>query len=91
MEVLDQQGNKVRVGVAYRFVIGMPGPDTTALVVTGINEDGTVNTYDPQFKMRVDDIKPDLLWRPLKHTWDAHPGDKKAVIAYAGENAISLE
>lgn len=91
IKIIDQQGNEVRVGIAYRFSFGGPGPDVTTLVVTGINDEGTVDTYDVLFRMPVTKVKGDSLWRPLKHTWDAHPDDKKAVIDYAGESALSLE
>jgi len=86
----DQQGNDIRIGVAYQFVFGMPGPDITCLVVEGINDDGTVQCYDVHFKMALESIKTDRLWRPLKHTWAAWPGDVKAVTEYVGAQALDL-
>ena len=88
--LLDQQGNPIKLGVAYQFIFGMPGPDITCLVVEGLNEDGTVQGYDVHFKMRLESVKPDQLWRPLKHTWSAWPGDVKAVTQYAGPRALDL-
>jgi len=88
--MLDQQNNEIRIGVAYQFIFGMPGPDVTCLVVEGFNEDGTVQCYDVHFKMRLESVKPDRLWRPLKHTWAAWPGDVKAVTEYVGAQALDL-
>lgn len=86
----DRQGNEIKIGVAYQYVFGMPGPDVTCLIVESINEDGTVNTYDVSFKMKVDNVKPEELWRPLKHTWDAWSTWKKEVIEYCGAQALDL-
>ena len=89
--MLDQQNNAIRIGVAYQFIFGMPGPDVTCLVVEGFNDDdGTVQCYDVHFKMRLESVKPDRLWRPLKHTWAAWPGDVKAVTEYVGAQALDL-
>lgn len=90
MSCIDKQGNEVRVGVAYQFVFAMPGPDITCLVVESINEDGTVNCYDVHFKMKVENVQPDELWRPIKHTWSAWPGDVKAVTDCVGAQALDL-
>lgn len=87
---LDQQGNAIKIGVAYQFVFAMPGPDVTCLVVESINADGTLQCYDVHFQMRIESVKPDRLWRPLKHTWAAWPGDVKAVTNYVGAQALDL-
>lgn len=87
----DQQGNEIKIGVAYQYVFGMPGPDVTCLVVENINEDGTVNTYDVSFKMKVDKVRPDELWRPLKHTWSAWSTWAKEVTEYCGAQALDLD
>lgn len=87
-ELKDQQGNTIKIGVAYQFMFGHG--DRTTLVVESINEDGTLNTYDVFFKMAVVIKKPDSLWRPLKHTWAAWPQDVEAVTAYAGAAALDL-
>lgn len=91
MKAIDQQSNEIRIGVAYKFIFGQPGNDTTTLVVTGINDDGTVDTYDVHFKMPVNKIRGDQLWRPLIHKWEAHPTCVKAVTEYAGASALNLE
>lgn len=88
--ILDQQDNKIRIGVAYQFICGMPGPDVTCLVAEGINSDGTIQCYDVHFQMRLESVKPDRLWRPLKHTWAAWPADVKAVTEYVGPQALDL-
>ncbi len=88
-DYIDQQGFKIKVGVAYLFAYGAPGPDVTALVVESLNEDGTVNTWDVNFKMKVGNIKPDRLWRPLKFRWDGK-SERSAIIAYAGASALDL-
>lgn len=89
MEYIDQQGFNIKVGVAYLFVFAMPGPDVTAIVIEELNEDGTVSGWDVNFKFKVDNIKTDRLWRPLKYTWEGK-GDKLAIIEYAGESALDL-
>lgn len=86
---LDGQGNKVRVGVAYKYCCGHG--DITTIVVEDAREDGTASGYDVEFKMALDSIKTSMLWRPLMHKWDAHPGSRDAVIDYAGESALSLD
>lgn len=86
---LDQQGSRVKLGVAYLFVYGMPGPDVTAMVVDTLNEDGTVSGWDVNFKFEVENMKTDRLWRPLKWTW-ADKGERQAIIEYAGESALDL-
>lgn len=88
MDVLDQQGFKIKVGVAYQFMFGQG--DRTTLVVESIGDDGIINTYDVFFKMKVEIKNGDWLWRPLKHTWSAWPQDSEAVISYAGESALDL-
>jgi hypothetical protein len=88
-DYIDQQGFKIKTGVAYLFRFSSPGPDVTALVVESLNEDGTVNTWDVNFKMKVDNVKPDRLWRPLQFTW-GNRSDRSAVIAYAGSSALDL-
>lgn len=89
-EYMDQQGSKVKVGVAYLFVFSMPGPDSTSLVVDQLNDDGTVGGYDPSFKCRVENIDPDRLWRPIKYGWDGR-GDHQAIIEYAGDQALDIK
>jgi len=91
MKILDNQGNEIRSGIAYKFIFGHPGPDVTTVVVDEVREDGTVSAYDVLFKMRIESIKADQLWRPIKHKWDSYPQDRDAVIAYAGSSALSLE
>lgn len=86
----DQQGNEIKIGVAYQYVFAMPGPDVTCLVVQSVNEDGTVNTYDVSFKMKVDNVRPEELWRPLKHTWSAWSTWTKEVTEYFGAQALDL-
>ena len=88
MECIDQQGFKIKVGVAYQFMFGQG--DRTTLVVESIGDDGIIHTYDVFFNMKVEIKKGDLLWRPLKHAWSAWPQDSEAVIAYAGESALDL-
>ena len=88
MEVLDQQGFKIKIGVAYQFMFGHG--DRTTLVVESIDDEGTIKAYDVFFKMKVEVKNGDWLWRPLKYTWDAWPQDSQAVIAYAGESALDL-
>lgn len=86
---IDQQGFKVKLGVAYFFIFGMPGPDVTAMVIESLNDDGTVSGWDVNFKFKVENMKTDRLWRPLKYTW-ANKGERKAIIDYAGESALDL-
>jgi hypothetical protein len=87
---VDAQGNKVKVGVAYMYVFAMPGPNITCVIAESINADGTVNAYDLLFKMGVQSITPDKLWRPLKNTWSAWPEYSKAAIEYAGQQSLDL-
>lgn len=87
---IDQQGFKIKLGVAYLFVFAMPGPDVTAMVIESLNEDGTVSGWDVNFKFKVENMKPDRLWRPLKYTW-ADKGERRAIIEYAGESALDLK
>ena len=89
IDYIDQQGSRIKVGVAYLFVFGMPGPDTTAIVIEDFHPDGTVSGWDVSFKFKVENIKPDRLWRPLKYKWD-QKGERSAIIAYAGESALDL-
>lgn len=89
-EYIDQQGNKIRVGIAYQFVFAMPGPDVTCLIAEGLNEDGTIQCYDVHFKMRLKSVEPNRLWRPLKHTWSRWPADIEAVTQYVGAQALDL-
>lgn len=86
----DAQGFPVKIGVAYQFVFGAPGPDVTCLVVEQDNGDGTFDCYDVHFKMKVGNVKAKDLWRPLKHTWTAWPQDVAAVTSYAGSRALDL-
>lgn len=88
-EYIDQQGSKVKIGVAYLFAYGMPGPDVSAMIVESLNDDGTVSGWDVNFKFNRDNVKTDTLWRPIKYKWDAK-GDRAAIIAYAGESALDL-
>lgn len=90
MNKLDQQGNLVRVGIAYQFLYGGPGPEVTCLMVEQDNDDGTFDCYDVHFKMKVPGIKADRLFRPLKHKWSAWPQDVAAVTSYAGDQALDL-
>lgn len=89
MEYVDQQGFNIKSGVAYLFVFAMPGPDVTAIVIEDLNEDGTVSGWDVNFNFKVEDIKPDRLWRPLKYTWE-QKSEKNSIIRYAGESALDL-
>lgn len=61
IKYIDQQGFRVKIGIAYFFIFGGPGPDYTALVVEELNEDGTVSGYDPVFKIKVENIETDKL------------------------------
>lgn len=88
MDVLDQQGFKIKIGVAYQFMFGQG--DRTTLVVKSIGDDGVIDTYDVFFKMDVKIKNGEWLWRPLKYTWSAWPQDSEAVIKYAGESALDL-
>lgn len=88
-DYIDQQGFKIKTGVAYLFNFGSPGPDVTALVVESLNEDGAVSTWDVIFKIKVENINPDRLWRPLKFTWEDR-SDRSAIITYAGLSALDL-
>lgn len=90
MSAIDQQGKPVKLGVAYQFVFGYPGPDITCLVAEAFNPDGTVDCYDVHFKFRRESVKPERLWRPLKHTWSAWPQDVDAVTKYCGAQALDL-
>lgn len=87
---LDEQGHKVKLGVAYLYIFAMPGPDTTCLIVESMNEDGTVNCYDVLFKMKVENIQTGKLWRPLKHTWSRRPGELRAITDYLLAQALDL-
>lgn len=89
-DVLDQQGSKVKVGVAYLFIFAWPGPDVTCLIAESINDDGTVNCYDVHFKTKVENIQADSLWRPLKRTWIRRPADIRAITAYLLAQALDL-
>lgn len=90
MSKIDQQGNEVRVGIAYQFVYGMPGPDVTTLVVTKIEGD-EIEAFDVIFGFERLIVKADQLWRPLKHTWEAWKQDKELIIKHFGSSALSLE
>lgn len=89
MKYIDQQGFDIKLGVAYLFVFAMPGPDCTAFIVEGFNEDGTLTGYDPVFKHKIEDMKPSKLWRPLKYTWEGKC-EKQYIIVYASESALDL-
>lgn len=88
---LDQQGNEVKIGVAYQWIFAMPGPDVTCLVVESENPDGTLECYDVLFKLKISSVRPETLWRPLKRTWAAWPAEAKAVAEYCGPDALNLE
>lgn len=90
IQYIDQQGSPIKIGVAYQFICGMPGPDVTCLIVESMNEDGTVNTWDLDYCMKVNNVKPDRLWRPLKHTWAAWGSWAKAAVDYAGPASLDL-
>ncbi len=64
----DQQGNALKVGLAYKMVIGRPGPDTSTVILKKINDDQTLSVYDVYFEME-NECKPDDLWKPIKHGW----------------------
>lgn len=89
MKHIDQQGHKVKIGVAYHFIFGGPGPDVTSIVIEYLNEDGTVGGYDVNFKMKVGNLDPGTLYRPLVNKWD-RKYERSAIIAYAGESALDL-
>jgi hypothetical protein len=88
VELLDQQGFKIKIGVAYQFMFGHG--DRTTLVVKSVGNDGVIDTYDVFFNMDVKIKNSEWLWRPLRHTWSAWPHDSEAVIKYAGESALDL-
>ncbi|WP_110947073.1 hypothetical protein [Pseudomonas bohemica] len=87
---IDSQGFSIKVGVAYFRVVGMPGPETSAVVIEKLNSDGTCSGFDPLFRLRCEGINPDSLWRPLKIGWDGK-GEKRCIVEYAGEQALDLE
>lgn len=89
MEYIDQQGHKIKLGVAYLFVYGMPGPDVSAMIVEGFNDDGTVNGWDVCFKFSRENVKTDTLWRPLKYKWEGN-GARSYIVEYSGEKALDL-
>lgn len=89
MEYIDQQGYNVKIGVAYLFVCGMPGPDVSAMIVESLNANGTVTGWDVCFKFSRENVKTDSLWRPLKYTWEGK-GERQCVVDYAGESALDL-
>lgn len=86
---IDQQGYKIKIGVAYRFVFGMPGPDVTSVIVESFNDDGSVNVFDPSFKIKAENLGSGRFWRPLMRGWD-DISDRKAIVEYAGESALDL-
>ena len=88
IQCIDQQGSKVKVGVAYQ--VSFAFKEVTCVVVEAINEDGSVNCYDVHFKMKVENVHPGTLWRPLKHTWEMWPADVDRVTEYVGAQALDL-
>ena len=86
---IDQQGYKIKIGVAYRFVFGMPGPDVTSVIIESFNDDGSVNVFDPSFKIKAENLGSGRFWRPLMRGWD-DISDRKAIVEYAGESALDL-
>lgn len=86
---IDQQGYKIKIGVAYRFVFGMPGPDVTSVIVESFNDDGSINVFDPSFKIKAENLGSGRFWRPLMRGWD-DISDRKAIVEYAGESALDL-
>lgn len=89
--VLDAQSRPAKPGVAYLYADGRPGSDRTTIVVDEVRGDGTVAGYDVNSGARVDRIEAHLLWRPMVNTWNAHPVDRDAVIAHAGESPLNLD
>lgn len=87
---IDEQGFKIKIGVAYQYIYAMPGPSVTTVVIDSLNENGTVSGFDVIFNMRIDDMKPAKLFRPLKYGWNGKP-ERSAIIAHADKSALDLK
>lgn len=86
----DKQGNKIKLNVAYQYIFSGPGPDVTCVIVKSINDDGTVCAFDPIFNFNIS-VKPEDLWRPLKHTWEAWPSFREEILKYGGSLDLTVD
>lgn len=90
LQVLDSQGRPIRAGVAYLWSSGGEGSEPSVVIIESVNGSGTVDGWALEFERALNDIPPDELSRPLSATWEAWPELKKAVIDYAGVDALDL-
>lgn len=67
--IKDNRGNEVVLNNPYRYVVGMPGPDSTLVIAKEFTEDGKVICYDVYLKNEAA-VSASALFQKYDHPWD---------------------
>lgn len=83
----------MNVGDGINYVMGMPGPDVTQLVVVAIEDDGTMICRDPGFDIDHIPVKPESrsAGPRIGSWWPMQPRDFKMRVHHHKYGSITVE